>query len=142
MLLFCVFIYRFICTRVFKCILMYIKPTKYETKFVRLLFRFTFQNCNLYSWEVFIFCFFKCIFYLLLENWKMSSKLQKNNKMAKTTFSSFFLCVEYEKNKFAMFSVSLYAFYDLMCYRWLKICYKEPCELMFIYILWFTMLYI
>ena len=44
----------------------------------------------------------------------MSSKLQKNNKMAKPTFSSFFLCVEYEKNKFAMFSVSLYAFYDLI----------------------------
>ena len=51
----------------------------------------------------------------------MSSKLQKNNKMAKPTFSSFFLCVEYEKNKFAMFSISLYAFYDLMCYKWLKI---------------------
>ena len=34
-----------------------------------------------------------------------------------------------------MFSVSLYAFYDLLCYRWLKICYEELCELMFIYIL-------
>ena len=34
MLLFCVFIYRFICARMFKCILNYIDPTKYETKFV------------------------------------------------------------------------------------------------------------
>ena len=55
----------------------------------------------------------------------MSSKLHKNNKIAKINFFIFFLCVEYEKNKFAMFSVSLYAFYDLMCYRWLKICYKS-----------------
>ena len=62
--------------------------------------------------------------------------------MAKTIFFIFFLCLEYEKNKFAMFSVSLYAFCDLLCYRWLKICYKEPCELMFIYIVWFNMLYI
>ena len=64
----------------------------------------------------------------------MSSKLQKNNKIAKNTFFIFFLCVEYEKNKSAMFSISLYAFYDLM-YRWLKNCYKEPCELIFIYAL-------
>ena len=34
MLLFCVFIYRFICARVFKCILNYIDPPKYEKKFV------------------------------------------------------------------------------------------------------------
>ena len=54
--------------------------------------------------------------------------------MAKTIFFIFFLCLEYEKNKFAMFSVSLYAFCDLLCYRWLKICYKEPYELMFIYV--------
>ena len=33
-----------------------------------------------------------------------------------------------------MFSVSLYIVYDLLCYRWLKICCKEPYELMFIYV--------
>jgi len=54
--------------------------------------------------------------------------------MAKTIFFIFFLCLEYEKNKFAMFPVSLYAFCDLLCYRWLKICYKESYELMFIYV--------
>ena len=86
---------------------------------------------------------FKCIFYLLLENWEISSKLQKNNKMAKPFFSSFvFFVYNMRKISLLCFFVSLYAFYDLMCYGWLKICYKEPCELMFIYILWFYMLYI
>ena len=60
-----------------------------------------------------------------LKNEKCLVNYIKITKLQKSIFSSFFLCVEYEKNKFAMFSVSLYAFYDLMCYRWLKICYKS-----------------
>ena len=134
MLLFCVFIYKFICARVFKCILNYVLI---QQNMKQILLD---SPLELYFKTVtFTLEKFKCIFYLLLENWEMSRKLQKNNKMAKNTFS-FFLYVEYQKNKFAIFSVSLYVFYDLMCYRWLKICYKELCELMFIYVLWFNML--
>ena len=97
-LLSCVFIYRLICARLFKCILNYILIQQNVKQSLLDSFRFTFQNCNLYSWEVFIFYFLKCISYLLLENWEMSSKLQKNNKMAKTIFSSFVFFV-YNKRK-------------------------------------------
>ena len=88
----CVFIYRFICARVFKCILMYIKPTKYETKFVRLLFRFTFQNCNHYSREVFIFYFLNVFLTYSLKNEKCLVNYRKITKLQKSICHLFSFC--------------------------------------------------
>ena len=107
--------------------------TKCETKFVRLLFRFTFQNCNLHSWEVFIFFFLLNVFLTYCLKVEKCLVNYRKIKSGKNHFIFLFLCRN-EKNKFDIFSVSLYVFHDIMCYRWLKICYKEPYELMFIYV--------
>ena len=63
MLLFCVFIYKFICARVFKCILNYVLI---QQNMKQILLD---SPLELYFKTVtFTLEKFKCIFYLLLEN--------------------------------------------------------------------------
>ena len=125
MLLSCIFIYRFICTRVFKCILNYVLiqqnvKQSFLDSFLDLHFKiltFTLEKC-LFSAFLNVFHTYCLKNEKYLVNYRKIIKLQNH-------FFIIFLCVEYEKNKFAMFSITLYAFYDLMCYMWLKICYKS-----------------
>jgi len=91
MLLSCVFIYRFICARVFKYILNYVLIQQNVKQSLLDSFLDLHSKIVTITLEKCLFStFFKCLSYLLLEKWEMSSKLQKNNKIAKITFSSFF----------------------------------------------------
>jgi len=122
MLRFCVFIYRLTCAGVFKCILNYILiQQNVKQSLLDSFLNLHFKTVTLTLEKCLFFAFLNGFLNYYLKIEKCPVNYRKIIKWQKPFFHLLFSLCTIRENKFAMFFVILYAFYDLM-YRWLKIC--------------------